>query len=282
MTPVRISAILDYAMTPRAIAAVAAARDAVDEVLQSPPVFRPGAPRELYDARLAAATLHADAHLEAVDVAAAALADEVTRDCVLGERLRAIAALHARISRDASALMQSPPRVLAAWHIRATAGLGLLDSERGQPREIHKAPLDPLNAGLSICEPAAAVGVIVSLLTSNPRGLPPIAQAGLVHLAVTAGGPFAAANGPLGRAAAHAVLIARGTDPAGRVAVIGALSELGRPAYVRALRAAAVMTDEAIDDWVSWWCEVVGIGAGYSAALMHDAMRDIEAQQQPV
>jgi len=279
MTSVFLSAILDYRATDEVSAAIAAARDAVDAVLQSPPVFRPGAPRELFDARLAAATLHADAHLEAVDIPAAALAAEMKLSSALGERLRAIAALQSRIATDAQALLQSPPRVLAAWHLRATAAMDLPAERRGQPRAASEKPDDPLNAGLPDCDPATAVSVIMSLLSENPRALAPIAQAALVHLALLTGAPFAAANGALGRAAAHAVLMARGTDPNGRIAITGALSHMGRPAYVRALRDAASMTGDALDAWVMWWCDAVIAGARYSTSLMSEVALEIDAQQ---
>ena len=279
MSPVPLSAILDYAMTQQASDAAGAARDAADEFLRSSSVFRPGAERELFDARMAAARVHADAHLYAVDVPVPALVDEMRRESVLGERLRAVAALHARIGDDATALLKSPPQVLAAWHIRATAGMGLPDEHRGRPRAAGDECADPLNASLPAADPAAAIAVAIRLLSANPRGVPPIAHAALAHVALAAGQPFAAANAILGRAAAHAVLVARGTDPAGRIAVVCALSEMGRPAYVRALRSASAMTEEAIDGWVRWWCEVVASGARYSADVMGEALRDIDAHQ---
>lgn len=282
-----VCAARDYQLSSQSASAVAQARDAIDVLLRSAQIFRPGAPRELFEAKLATAQLHADAQLEAVDIPESSLAREMSAATPIGERLRAIASVHSRLVADSAAFSQSPPRVLAAWHVRATAGLSLRDDQRGQPRAPQELPLDPLNTGIhsggNLADPGEVIRIIIDLLTVNPAGLPPLAQAGLAHLLLVAGAPFIAANGVMGRAAAAAVMIAKGTDPAGRIAVNVALTRMGRPTYVRALQAVAGREDSTktpsveIDAWLHWWCEVVTAGTRASAEILDRAIADIEA-----
>ena len=267
-----------YAPSALVLAAVADARDSIDELLRMPEVFRPGAAREAFEPLLFQSEMHSNAFLEGVEVPIAAMLDEMKADSPLGMRLRSIAAVQARIAADAKTFLQTPPRILAAWQVAASAGLPDADDSRGRPRVAGELLVDPLNSGIAAADVSDSTPTLIALVTQNAAEIPPIVRAACVHLLLSLAMPFTHGNGVLARSAAHAVLIGQGTDPDQRLALMTAMTAAGRPRYVQSLRAASALTDEAVDNWVVWFCQLIAQAALQSRTIVEQVREALSAQ----
>jgi Fic family protein len=192
------------------------------------------------------------------------VADDATDEQVLA--LEA-AGVHAAWSPDLDdRLLVDPLDTLAALHGRLTRGL-VTEDVAGRPRRtgqaVHDArvgrilyfPSDPA----VIPRELALLGAWLSTVGAREHGL---VTSGIVHLEVLRIHPFEAANGRLARAAARAVLRARGLDPDGLAAPEPVLADdpLGYQEEV-----ARTMRRRDATIWLERWGEAVTEGLRRSA-----------------
>jgi hypothetical protein len=126
---------------------------------------------------------------------------------------------------------------------------------------------DPLTTGIELGDAGEVVRTVMEVVTRS-GSLAPIVEAALVHAALAAGMPFTHANGAIARCAAASLLIARGTDPAGRLALNSAMAASGRPGYVQMLRRFSTLTPAAVDESVLWFCGMVADAASNSQRIV--------------
>jgi hypothetical protein len=171
-----------------------------------------------------------------------------------------------------STMAVSPSQALARLHVAAAAGL--LPADRlGRPRQGRELPGDgvgePDTAPIGPALNARLAGI--GDLLSAPASAPALLVAALVHAEVLTARPFAAGNGLVARAAAHAVIIARGLDPMGIVVWEAAHLDAG-PAYFQAALGYATGRPDAVARWLVHCADAVVKGAGEGVAI-GDAVR---------
>ena len=175
---------------------------------------------------------------------------------VLDAALRVTAGVPTQVDVFATAPMQ-------AWaHLHALAAHGFVsDDELGRPRAGEAAD-DPLNLGALLPAGAAAdrVALLAHLLTS-PTQAPALVVSALAHAEVAVLRPFAWGSGLLARATTRLVMAARGVDPSCFSIPEQGMVELGRPSYVRALRAYASGSRDGVAEWCVWHASAVAAGA---------------------
>jgi Fic family protein len=171
-----------------------------------------------------------------------------------------------------STLASSPSQALARLHVSAAAGLVPAD-QVGRPRQPGETPGDgvgepheaPVGSALR-----ARLNGITDLLAA-PADAPALLVAALVHAEIITARPFVTGNGLVARAAAHAVIVARGLDPMGIVVWEAAHLDAG-PGYFRALKGYTSGRPEAVAAWLRHSAEAVVKGAG-EAQVIADAVR---------
>ena len=228
--------------------ALTAARGAIDELLWR------------RDIRADAASVTAASRfLGARDSAAIEGADiAVVEDSPMGRVLGAAAAVTGEAPAIADVWSTAPLQALARLHVVA-ARQHLPEDVLGRPRVGDEVPDDPLNSGPA---PDAATAsrrlALLAELSVDSADVPALAVAGIAHAEMLVTRPFAWGSGLVGRALVRVVLVARGVDPSMfSIPEVGMMT-LGRPAYVRALRA---YEDGKIDDYLLWFSQSIGLGA---------------------
>jgi hypothetical protein len=168
-------------------------------------------------------------------------------------------------------LASSPAQALARLHVAAAAGL-LPEAGLGRPRQGLELPGDGVGEP-SQAPVGAALGARLSGITdllAAPPETPALVVAALVQAEILTARPFAAGNGLVARAAAHAVIIGRGLDPMGIVVWEAAHLDAG-PAYFQGLLGYASGRPEAVADWLIQCADAVVKGAG-EGQLICDAV----------
>lgn len=208
-------------------------------------------------AQVAAASVERGARdSAAIDGADVVVVDSSPMGRVLDASLRLTAAVPAQVEVFTSAPLQ-------AWaHLHAVVAHGFVaDDQLGRPRAFEAAD-DPLHLG-----PLPPAGVaadrlagLADLLTRRTEA-PALLVAAVVHAELASVRPFAWGSGLLARASVRLVLAARGVDPSMFSIPEHGMFEMGRPAYVAAMRAYATGTPTGVSDYVVWHSTALAMGA---------------------
>ena len=244
------NALATLAGDPVTAAALSAAREEIDALLWR------------RDVRAAAAEVaSASVQRGARDSAAIDGADvAVVDDSPMGRVLDAAVRITAAVPTQVDVFAQAPLQALAHLHTLVAVDFAPAE-ELGRPRHGEAAD-DPLRLGPLV--PASALGPrlvgLADMLTSSADA-PALLIAGLVHAELALLRPFTWGSGLVARASVRLVMAARGLDPSlFSIPELGVL-ELGRPAYVGALRSYAAGTPDGVRDFLVWHCTAVGLGA---------------------
>lgn len=192
----------------------------------------------------------------AIDGADLALPDESPMGRVLESALRLTAAVPTQVDVFGTAPLQ------ALAHLHALTAHGFVaDDDLGRPRSGDEAD-DPLNLGALVPAQAAArrLATLADTLTA-PTQAPAMLVAGIAHAELAVVRPFAWGSGLLARASVRLVLASRGVDPSLFSIPEHGMLELGRPAYVAALRAYASGSADGVCDFLVWHATAVALGA---------------------
>ena len=241
-------------------AAVERARRAVDG-LRGHRVLRRYAQRVASESALRGA--RASAALEGVDVPLDALRRTVSAGGRLPGDGEALVQGALRVASEVGALPETwgraPLQVLARLHALAASDL-VADSNR----------LDRLGRP----EPAGASRLTaLADLLSAPSSAPALVVAAVVHGEVATAGSFLDGAGIVARAASRLTLVARGLDPKGVSVPEVGHAELGRAAYLAALRGYAGGGPDGIAAWVGHCAEAVVLGAREGVAVCESIQR---------
>ena len=235
---------------PASAAALDAARTEVDTLLWRRDVRAAAA-------EVAAASVERGARdSAAIDGADVVVVDDSPMGRVLGASLR----LTAEVPRQVDIFATAPLQALARLHALVAHDFAAPD-ELGRPRSGEAAD-DPLQLGalppaaVSADRLAALAGILTSTTTA-----PALLLAAVTHAELAVLRPFTWGSGLLARASVRLVMAARGVDPSLFSIPERGMLELGRPAYVKALRAYASGSPAGVSDFIVWHCTAVGMGA---------------------
>lgn len=231
-------------------AAVGAAREEIDALLWRREVR--GAAAEVASASVQRGARESAA-MDGADVA-------VVDDSPMGRVLEAALRLTGAVPSQVEVFAHSPLQALA--HLHALTAHGFVPSaELGRPRHGGEAD-DPLNLGptVSAAEAAHRLTGLAATLTS-PTEAPALVVAAIAHAEVAVVRPFAWGSGLMARATTRLVLAGRGLDPSLFSIPEHGMLELGRPAYVRVLRAYATGTPAGVSEFIVWHASACAVGA---------------------
>lgn len=251
MTGQLAQAALRWSQLPQVAQALAVARGSIDELLWR------------RDIRSAAAEVTAaskivgardSAAMEGADIAA-------PEDSPMGRVLTAAQAITGEVHAVVDTWPSAPLQALARLH--AVVAVHHVSSDQlGRPRVGDEVPDDPLNLGRAPENSAMRLTLLADLVTGS-ADVPALAVAGIAHAEIAGVRPFVWGSGLVGRAVVRVVLAARGVDPSSFSIPEAGMMELGRPAYVRALRA---YESGGVDDYLVWFGQVIALGAKRAAA----------------
>jgi hypothetical protein len=231
-------------------AAVAAARSEIDALLWRRDVRAAAA-------AVAAASVQRGGHDSAtIDGADVAVVDASPMGRLLEASLRLTAAVPAQVD----VFGRAPLQALAQLHAVVAHGFSPA-AELGRPRSTDVAD-DPLNLGALLPAAAAAdrLATLARTLTA-PTAAPALLVAAIAHAELALARPFGWGSGLLARATTRLVLAQRGVDPSLFGIPEHGMVELGRPAYVRALRAYATGTRAGVGEFITWHATACAMGA---------------------
>jgi len=191
----------------------------------------------------------------AIDGADTAVVDDSPMGRILGNAQ----VLTARVPALVDTWTTSPLQVLAELHAIAAQGFAS-DDMRGRPRSGDDVR-DPLNIG--VLPPASVIGPRLASLaeiitTSNS---PALLIAAIVHGELSALRPFEIGSGLVARACTRLVMASKGIDPSMFTIPEHGMFELGRPAYVSAIREYSAGTPEGINAYITWFATALAMGA---------------------
>jgi hypothetical protein len=191
----------------------------------------------------------------AIDGADTAVVDDSPMGRILGNAQ----VLTARIPALVDTWSTSPLQVLAELHAIAAQGFAD-DDQRGRPRSGNDVR-DPLNMGM--LPPAEVIGsrlaALATVITSSTS--PALLVAAIVHGELSALRPFEIGSGLVARASVRLVMASKGIDPSLFTIPEHGMFELGRPAYVSAIREYSAGTAEGINAYVTWFATALAMGA---------------------
>lgn len=250
MFPTHIDPLAVLAADERVSAAVLAAREEIDALLWRRDVR--GAAAEVASSSIQRGARDS----AAIDGADVAVSDESPMGRVLEAALRLTAAVPTQVDVFTGAPLQ-------AWaHLHALTAHGFVpDDDLGRPRSGATVD-DPLNLGA--VPPATAAAGRLSMLAqtlTSPTEAPAIVAAAVAHAELATVRPFAWGSGLLARASVRLVLASRGVDPSLFSIPEHGMLEMGRPAYVKALRAYASGTRDGVSEFIVWQATAVAMGA---------------------
>jgi hypothetical protein len=191
----------------------------------------------------------------AIDGADSAVVDDSPMGRILGNAQ----ILTARVPALVDTWSIAPLQVLAELHAIASQGF-TPDTERGRPRSGDDVR-DPLNMG--VLPPADVIGPrlagLATVVTSSTS--PALLIAAIVHGELSALRPFEVGSGLVARASVRLVMASKGIDPSMFTIPEHGMFELGRPAYVTAIREYSAGTPEGINSYLSWFATALALGA---------------------
>ena len=176
----------------------------------------------------------------------------------IGRVLTGVVGLHAEVPHLVGVVGTAPAQALARMH--AVVARGMTDEEQlGRPRRGDAD--DPLRLGPapSPKEAAARLAGVVGLLVGSRA--PGVLVAAVAHAEIAVVRPFEWGSGLVSRALIRLVLAQRGVDAELLVAPEVGLRELGRPAYVRALKGYQSGTPEGVAGLCAHVAQAVALGA---------------------
>ena len=184
----------------------------------------------------------------------------VVEDSPMGRVLDAALRLTEAVPGQVDVFARAPLQALA--HLHALTAQGFVPAaELGRPRSGDRAD-DPL--GLGGLPPAAAAADRLALLSRTltaPTEAPALLLAAIAHAELAVLRPFGWGSGLLARAAVRLVVAGRGVDPSLFSIPEHGVLELGRPAYVAALRSYATGTRAGVREFVVWHSTALAMGA---------------------
>ncbi len=191
----------------------------------------------------------------AIDGADTAVVDDSPMGRILGNAQ----VLTARVPALVDTWTTSPLQVLAELHAIAAQGF-TPDEERGRPRSTDDVR-DPLNIG--VLPPANVISPrmtsLATVITTSTS--PALLVAAIVHGELSALRPFAVGSGLVARASVRLVMASKGIDPSLFSIPEHGMFELGRPAYVNAIRDYSAGTANGINSYVTWFATALAMGA---------------------
>jgi hypothetical protein len=239
----------DLPLNEGSAALLAATRDEIDAVL-----WDRGIRAKAADVA-AASVMRGARDSAAIDGADSAVVDDSPMGRILGNAQ----VLTARVPALVDTWATAPLQVLAELHAIASQGFSS-DEERGRPRSGDEVR-DPLNIGMlppaSVISPRMA-GLATVITTSSS---PALLIAAIVHGELSALRPFEVGSGLVARAGVRLVMASKGIDPSMFTIPEHGMFELGRPAYVTAIREYSAGTPEGINSYLSWFATALALGA---------------------
>lgn len=239
----------DLPLSHPSAALLAATRDEIDAVLWDRGIRAKAAEVA------AASVLRGARDSAAIDGADSAVVDDSPMGRILGNAQ----VLTARVPALVDTWTTAPLQVLAELHAIASQGF-TSGEQRGRPRGGDEVR-DPLNIGLlppaSVISPRMT-GLATVITTSTS---PALLIAAIVHAELSALRPFEIGSGLVARASIRLVMASKGIDPSLFTIPEHGMFELGRPAYVNAIREYSAGTAEGINGYVTWFATALAMGA---------------------
>lgn len=239
----------DLPLSDASAALLAATRDEIDAVLWDRGIRAKAAEVA------AASVLRGARDSAAIDGADSAVVDDSPMGRILGNAQ----VLTARVPALVDTWATAPLQVLAELHAIASQGF-TSGEQRGRPRSGDEVR-DPLNMGLlppaSVISPRMT-GLAAVITTSTS---PALLIAAIVHGELSALRPFEIGSGLVARASIRLVMASKGIDPSLFTIPEHGMFELGRPAYVNAIREYSAGTAEGINAYVTWFATALAMGA---------------------
>jgi hypothetical protein len=233
---------------PEVSDALTRARGAIDELLWRRDIRAQAAAVSAFS-RVRGA--HDSAAMEGADIAAA-------ENSPMGRVVAAAAAITGEVPALVDVWGKAPLQALARLH--AVAAHEHLPAEKlGRPRVDNETADDPLSLGVAPQATAASQRLtLLADVASVSAEVPALLVAGIIHAELVSARPFAWGSGLLGRAAVRLVIASRGVDPSLFSIPESGMMNVGRPAYVRALRS---YEEAEVDKYLIWFAQAVWSGA---------------------
>lgn len=185
-------------------------------------------------------------------------------DSPMGRVAARTLAMYIGLPKISDLLGRSPMQALARLQTVAVGGVRASDGDRqgvGRPRQ-EDTVADPLR--LDTAPPAEEIGgrlhQLGRLLTSDTAA-PATVVAGVAHAEMAVMQPFSSGSGVVARSLTRAVLRERGVDPDGWSMPEVGMRMMGRPSYVKLLRAYATGTSDGVSEWLVHHARMVERGA---------------------
>lgn len=163
----------------------------------------------------------------------AALREGRLDDVPGAESVRGAMRVYAELEPLAGVWRRAPPQALARLHALTAA-----------------EAVDADDLGRPVSAQAAARLDVLCAALEEKTSAPALAVAAIVHAEVLDSSAFGAASGPIARAAARLVLLARGADPHGVLALEIGHAALGLTEYQKCLAAYRSGSAEGVAAWV--------------------------------
>jgi len=244
-------AVVRWSQVPEVFEALAAARGSIDELLWRRDI-RAAAAEVTAASRIQGA--RDSAAMEGADIAAA-------ENSPMGRVLAAAQAITGEVPAVVDTWTNAPLQALARLH--SVVAFGQVTPEQlGRPRLAGEAPDDPLNLGPAPDNTALRLTLLADLVADS-TDVPALAVAAIAHAELAGARPFVWGSGLVGRAVVRVVLAARGVDPSLFSVPEAGMMNLGRPLYVRALRA---YESGSVDEYLVWFCQAIELGAQRASA----------------
>lgn len=281
--------VLEAASQPAVAAEIESTRASIDRLLWNRTLRSKGAS---IATQVRLANARANAVIDGIDFPLAAWSSgSAFEDSPLGRAAAGVWRLESELADAVELWERTPTGCLARLHSLLASGI-VPDSLLGRPRPADLAPDDPLRLGAAPAgtDLAAAVRTALTGLTRgtaltggaggaaltadrNTPAVPALALAAGIHGELLSLRPFSWGSGPLARAAARLTLASRGADPDLLVALDAGIAALGRPAYVKAIRAYMSADHTSGDpvgiaDWIVFCCRATRHGVSITENLI--------------
>ncbi|XVX20873.1 Fic family protein [Actinomycetota bacterium] len=260
-----VSALTSLAQLPGLPDRIDAARDACTQ-LRWHQALRRRIPEAAAESRVRGAA--ASGELEG-----AKLSVDIVREVMVGLRawperldpveqvMRGVVQATAESEHVRATVTSAPLQSLARLHVAAAADL-VTPEQLGRPRVDGEDVRELLEVGPAPTadEVRERLGGVVDILLAADR-VPALVAAALVHAEIATMRPFVRGNGVVARAMERAVIQASGLDPTGVAVPEAGHGAGGGAAYIGALAAYAMGTEDGVRLWLEHCCEAVERGA---------------------
>ena len=243
-----VSAANRWADLPEVVDGLTSARSAVDELLWR------------RDVRAAAAEVIAESKVRGARESAAMDGADIAAPerSPMGLVLTSAQAVTGEVPFVLDTWPHAPLQVLARLHAVVAHGHAPQE-DLGRPRRADESVDDPLHLGPAPdAQTAARRLALLADLVAGSTQVPALVVAGIAHAEIVGGRPFAWGCGLIGRAVVRVVMAARGVDPSLFSVPEAGMMHLGRPAYVRAVRA---YEEGDVGSYLVWFADAIRWGA---------------------